>query len=377
MKLAFTFLTYGKNVFGGIENALHNLLKGLTQAGHDISVFTSPVYADSIDKRSKVRVCVSRNLPQSFDGDVAALIENLKLNSSRVNRDFENFLSKCNPRVVLVVDPVWGIIPLTGYVEKLNIPCALFHHVANEWPETQPWLAASFELPYNQHFSVSKFLVEEIKRSCKTAEKVRFTVIPNSIETSLYSGFNQVPKENYIFCNSRIAKRKNVDILVKAYAKICDRFDIGLKVCSGRSPFVKAGGAVEELKELVKYLKIENRVVFLPLLEWGEVLQQIAKAKVVVLPSEYETFGIAALEASVAGVPLIVSNATNFKHLVKDSAIFVNPGDVSGLAKKMDAVLENYEDYRSKAVKSRVKYLKYDNERVARRFAHEIRSYNL
>jgi glycosyltransferase involved in cell wall biosynthesis len=57
-------------------------------------------------------------------------------------------------------------------------------------------------------------------------------------------------------------------------------------------------------------------------------------ADVFVLPSLAETFGIAAVEASAAGLPVIASRIGGLQDIVRDgeSGFLVEPGDVGALA---------------------------------------------
>ncbi|MBI3534746.1 MAG: glycosyltransferase [Deltaproteobacteria bacterium] len=56
-----------------------------------------------------------------------------------------------------------------------------------------------------------------------------------------------------------------------------------------------------------------------------------ASASVFVLPSHFETFGISALEAALAGTPLILSHNMSSKDIFQAYAKFVSPNSVSEL----------------------------------------------
>lgn len=56
------------------------------------------------------------------------------------------------------------------------------------------------------------------------------------------------------------------------------------------------------------------------------------------MPSLFETFGIAALEAFFCDAPLILSETLGLKDFVKDDAIFVPPNDIHALAKAMSSL---------------------------------------
>lgn len=376
MRIAFTFLTYGKDIFGGIENALFNLTKGLTELGHEVFVFTSSAYATNEDPRFPTKVFVSDHLPAKYDGHVSNLINVLKSNAHDINSDFDKFISKYDPEVVVVVDPIWGVLQLTSYVSRADIPLVLSHHVSNKWPETAGIMQESFSFPYKIHFSVSDFLTQDIKSTFDT-KGIEIAVLPNSVDCALYIESSKIARQNYIFCNSRIARGKNVDILVKAFKKVSDSFDVGLKICSGTFPFAETSQDVKDVQDLIKTLGLTEKVELLPFLKWEEIPAITMQSKLVVLPSSYETFGIAALETSIAGVPLITADTSNLKNLVKDSALLFDPENVTDLEDKMIAVLSDYDSYKSKAMTAVKSFRKYCNKEVAGKLVDEIYNHNL
>ncbi|MBN1162745.1 glycosyltransferase family 4 protein [Patescibacteria group bacterium] len=375
MKIAFTFLTYGKDIFGGIENALFNLTKGLDELDHDVFVFTSSTYIDGTEN-FPADVYRSKFLPTEYNGNVKHLISSLYDNRTAINNDFDYFLEKFKPDHVVVVDPIWGILGATYYTNNTNTPFSISYHIANTWAETRTIMAYSLLSDYVNFFVVSTFLSTEIKKEFPKAKNIAMKVLPNSIDTSLYESNITVP-EQYILCNSRIAEGKNVDVLVEAFSTIKND-GMKLVLCTGKFPFGDSNSERSNMERLVKKLGIENRVEFLPNLEWRDVPELVKKSYAVVLPSTYETFGIAALEASIAGVPLIAAYATNFKDLVKKNALYFSPNDVTDLGKKIRDVIDNYEHYKKKSGRCKAYFVnRYNNKIVAERLLNAIRSDNM
>jgi glycosyltransferase involved in cell wall biosynthesis len=58
-----------------------------------------------------------------------------------------------------------------------------------------------------------------------------------------------------------------------------------------------------------------------------------------VYPALYEGFGLPALEALSCGTPLVTTSGTAMEEVAGDAATLVAPGDRSGLAEALDAVL--------------------------------------
>jgi glycosyltransferase involved in cell wall biosynthesis len=66
-----------------------------------------------------------------------------------------------------------------------------------------------------------------------------------------------------------------------------------------------------------------------------------AGARLLVLPSWHEGFGLPALEAMALGVPVVASNRGALPEVVNDAGLLVSPDDARGLAAAIEAVLRD------------------------------------
>jgi glycogen synthase len=101
------------------------------------------------------------------------------------------------------------------------------------------------------------------------------------------------------------------------------------------------GVQAQALVEQARKLRVRRSVDFVGHLPDRSLVACLAAADAVVLPSRYEPFGIAALEAAAVGAPLVASTAGGLAELVIDGStgLSVTPGDVDGIVTQVRAVL--------------------------------------
>lgn len=76
-------------------------------------------------------------------------------------------------------------------------------------------------------------------------------------------------------------------------------------------------------------------------LEHSEMLRQIASADIVVIPSRFEGFGLAALEAMSLSKPVVATTAGGLPEVVSDTGLLVPPSNPAALAKAIEALADD------------------------------------
>jgi len=66
----------------------------------------------------------------------------------------------------------------------------------------------------------------------------------------------------------------------------------------------------------------------------------LARASIFALPARYEPFGLAALEAALAGCALVLGDITSLREVWGDAALFVDPEDDEALAATLTLLIE-------------------------------------
>lgn len=104
---------------------------------------------------------------------------------------------------------------------------------------------------------------------------------------------------------------------------------------------VGQGPEREMAEELVHDLALEEKVLFLG--ESHEIDKVLSYSDLFLLPSEKESFGLAALEAMVNGVPVISTNTGGLPEVNKQgfSGYLSDVGEVSEMAANAIHILEN------------------------------------
>ena len=101
---------------------------------------------------------------------------------------------------------------------------------------------------------------------------------------------------------------------------------------------------------------LKNYVKFLPSLDKKKIFNLINKSKILALPSNFETFGIVAIEAYSLGVPVVMTDSLGVRDLFNPkSSILVHKKNPEIFAKALKYLLINYKNFKSKQI---IKYYK-------------------
>ena len=144
----------------------------------------------------------------------------------------------------------------------------------------------------------------------------------------LRAGSDPGGEHRFVVVGQLIA-RKNVDTLLRAFARL-----------DGAPTLDVAGDGVDSaaLRALAVTLGIADRVRFLGFVEPDGVVEVLARAMTLVLPSTEEVYGMTALEARVAGLQVVVSARAGIAENLRGTAgSWVVDPDVDGVAAGLSA----------------------------------------
>ena len=144
-----------------------------------------------------------------------------------------------------------------------------------------------------------------------------------------------VPREaRVLLAVSRLIRQKGIDVAIRA-----------LPALPADTALVVLGEGPDRplLEELARELGVERRVFLLGRVP--DVAAWLERATLYVHPARWEGFGLAVLEAMLAGLPVVASDVSSLPELVVDGETgqLVTPGDPAALARGIARALDEPE----------------------------------
>jgi glycosyltransferase involved in cell wall biosynthesis len=135
----------------------------------------------------------------------------------------------------------------------------------------------------------------------------------------------QLPLSQPILLNvGRLTGQKNQDVLIRALA------------CLPQAHLVLAGAGAKDdsFHTLAVTLGVDDRLHMLGVLPADDIADLYAAADLFVFPSRWETFGLAAVEAAMVGLPMVVADLPVLREVLRAEGLepvaFVAPHDIEG-----------------------------------------------
>ncbi|MFW5884805.1 MAG: glycosyltransferase family 4 protein [Patescibacteria group bacterium] len=113
----------------------------------------------------------------------------------------------------------------------------------------------------------------------------------------------------------------------------------------------KEGWLSGKYLQIAKDLGINEDIKFLGYVEGDDLKSLFSQAKLFVMPSLYEGFGMTVLEAMASKTPCLVSDIDPLKETADGGAEFVDPYDVEKMADKMRQLVNDKEKNKNRAKK--------------------------
>ena len=176
------------------------------------------------------------------------------------------------------------------------------------------------------------------------ADKIR--VVCNGIDTEIYSADEQASqsRDGLIMVANTDDRKKGVLYLLQALQLLKDD---GVKLtivddAARHSSYIEDVGPLPSYgSRLVEKLNLDGMVHFTGRLTREELAQHYAAARIAVVPSLYEGFGLPAAEAMACGTPVIATTGGALPEVVGDAGMLVPPANADALAAAIRQLLND------------------------------------
>ncbi len=189
--------------------------------------------------------------------------------------------------------------------------------------------------------AVSDFLADETARDFGV-DRGRIQVVPNFIDPEIYHPGKEpchraalAPDGEKILMHvSNFRPVKRVEDVVRIYARVRGRLP-------ARLVFVGDGPERPRALQVAEELGVADGVLFLG--KHASVDELLSCADLFLLPSESESFGLAALEAMACGAPVVATRVGGLPEVVVEDEVghLLGVGDVDGMAEAAIRILSD------------------------------------
>jgi len=234
------------------------------------------------------------------------------------------------------------LIPATSAARVVTIHDLDFlrhpDQMAAEIRRDYPRLARSHAARADAIVVSSQYAAAEVTRELGVTRSRVHVCPPGRPEWSAAVAARQSARRgNTILFMGTLNLRKNVGTLLEAYARLRSQVaDAPRLVLAGHTTSASARWEVRAKEgPLAGHVEITGYV------DTARRIELFANARMLVLPSYEEGFGLPVLEAMACGVPVVVSSRGSLPEVAGGAAHPIDPDDAEGLAAQMRALLND------------------------------------
>ncbi len=347
MKILMLTWEYPPRVVGGIARVVHDLSHRLIKDGHEVTVVTyKEGNVEDFEDDNGVKVYRVNNYminPNNFIDWIMQLNFNLISKATEIiNKEGPFDVIHAHDWLVAYAaktlkdsfkTPIISTIHATEAGRNSGI-----HDEVQRYINDTEWMLTyeSTEVIVN-----SNYMKNELQRLFGLPYE-KINVVPNGVNLNLYNGVEKdynfrrqyaSDNEKIILYVGRLVYEKGIQNLIAAMPKVLNGYHDAKLIIAGK------GGMIDELRDEVRRLNIENKVYFTGYLNLNQVTKMYKCADVAVFPSTYEPFGVVALEGMLSGTPVVVSDVGGLNEIVqhRENGMKSYAGNPNSIA---DSILE-------------------------------------
>ncbi|MEM9446252.1 MAG: glycosyltransferase family 1 protein [Verrucomicrobiota bacterium] len=211
----------------------------------------------------------------------------------------------------------------------------------------------SYAAKSNRVLTVSQHSAQQIAIHTPIQQKklkVVYNWIPENFddvtdeETNLVRKKYQLPEEFWLYMGG-YDFRKNVDMLIKAYATVAQKKNCPPLVLAGKLPDEKSPLYCHPMTT-AKHCHIDDKSLLNPgFIHDKDIASLYKAARLVIYPSLYEGFGLPILEASSVETPVIASHSSSIPEIIENRNCLFDPLSVDDLILKLAKAADHPESF--------------------------------
>jgi phosphatidylinositol alpha-mannosyltransferase len=307
---------------GGGARAVHEVARRLAR-GHRVTVLTGKYPGarnETVDGVRYERIGGWAARPK-----LAQLTYPLFLLAALKRKDFDVWIESFTPPFstaclqLFTSKPVIGLAHMLGGEDmrrKYRLP---FH-----------WIERAGLKTYRRCIVLTKEFHDRI-RACNA--KADIEIIPNGVSRSDVDRDPEAPKSHLLFLGRIEVDQKGLDLLVRSYARVKEAIPYPLVIAGSGAPEEE-----ERLRLLIRENGVEDRIELAGKVDGQRKIGLLQGAACLAVPSRFETFSLAALEAMAFRVPVIAFAIPGLEWMPRSGVVKVEPFDEGALAQAMLSV---------------------------------------
>lgn len=209
---------------------------------------------------------------------------------------------------------------------------------------------------YDKLISISQQTQDALQDWLQTSDD-RYIVINNGVDTKAFANIHKEVIPKSLIMVSRFASSKDQETVIRAMRELDD--DVTLRL-------VGDGDNLEHCKQVANEIGVSNRVQFLG--ARSDVAELIAESYIGIQSSNWEGFGLTAVEIMAAGKPVIATDVDGLKQVVEDAGLLFSVGDVRMLSDYIKHILTDKDYYNSLSAASKKRASEYDITKTASKY---------
>jgi glycosyltransferase involved in cell wall biosynthesis len=321
-------------LMGGIEHRMHLIAKEMSARGHEVYIVTGQLPGTKLREETPDGYTVIRlpshyikmyNPPYIFTTGVLKALND-------IGADIVNFNYRWAPSYTFALGQYKGKKTFT------------YHNMWGEGVGFQHALSSANDFMFNR--TMKKFdhviAVSDFVRSDLISHGV-----PPEFVTTATPCLQDYPEmreddDGFILSLGRLVPTKGLDYLMEAMCEV----NFKLVLCG-------MGPDESKLRHEIERYGIGDRVEMRGWVSEDEKHRLMSSCKFFVMPSLYESYGLAALEQMAYGRPIVCTNVNGLPSTVKDGGIVVEPRDPKALAEAMNRLINDQKQCREIGHKAR------------------------